>query len=69
MKFIPELHIITFHTNGNPPESIYQDLADERIEFHAIYRGIGDATLSGFYQLLTRQAIEFASKTRPQLSK
>lgn len=50
VKFIPELHIITFHTNGNPPESIYQDLADERIEFHAIYRGMGESTLGGFYE-------------------
>lgn len=50
VKFMPELHIITFHTRDNPPESIYQDLADERIEFHAIYRGMGESTLGGFYE-------------------
>lgn len=50
VKFTPKLHMITFHTKDNPPESIYQDLADERIEFHAIYRGVGDTTLGGFYE-------------------
>lgn len=50
VKFTPNLHMITFHTKDNPPESIYQGLADERIEFHAIYRGVGDTTLGGFYE-------------------
>ena len=50
VKFTPKLHMITFHTKDNPPESIYQDLADERIEFHAIYHGVGDTTLHGFYE-------------------
>lgn len=50
VKFTPKLHMITFHTKDNPPESIYQDLADERIEFHAIYREVGDTTLHGFYE-------------------
>ena len=50
VKFTPKLHMITFHTRDNHPESIYQDLADERIEFHAIYRGLGESTLGGFYE-------------------
>lgn len=50
VKFTSKLHMITFHTRDNPPESIYQDLADERIEFHAIYRGMGESTLGGFYK-------------------